>query len=347
MSDDESRVKALFAGLPVPSVGVEARGPEVDRERMVAAILQAAREPTAKTRVRVGVVWLGAAAVALAAAAALAVIFGRSTATPQLTTSAGGPLVVDTVKGDARRWHAGVGHPLAVGAASTSDGDLTTGEASEVRLHRNDGLAMEVGASSRLSLAGLSSEPNSNIELLSGSVSCRVPRQFAGHFFSVVTPDAQVVVHGTTFTVTVGNATGTTRTCVQVTEGVVAVRARAGETLVSAGQSWGSCKVSAQSARQAAEPPASVTPEQLGVDVVPPQRKPTAEHKTPSTARPSPTLEEESRLLQAGLSAERNGQTAAATIALNRLLTRYPDSPLATDARAALQRLARSNGPQP
>jgi outer membrane protein assembly factor BamD (BamD/ComL family) len=47
----------------------------------------------------------------------------------------------------------------------------------------------------------------------------------------------------------------------------------------------------------------------------------------------------ESQLLRQGLAAERQGRTADAISALSQLVTEYPHSPLAPDARAALARI--------
>jgi TolA-binding protein len=50
-------------------------------------------------------------------------------------------------------------------------------------------------------------------------------------------------------------------------------------------------------------------------------------------------LGEENRLFQAALAAERLGQRDQAELSLNRLLSKYPSSPLAPEARRALSRI--------
>jgi hypothetical protein len=54
---------------------------------------------------------------------------------------------------------------------------------------------------------------------------------------------------------------------------------------------------------------------------------------------PAGTLDEEARLLRAGLAAERGGHPAEAIAAFRELLTKHPRSPLASDARDALARV--------
>src|SRR5690606_17235396 len=88
--------------------------------------------------------------------------------------------------------------------------------------------------------------------------------------FSIATPDAQVVVHGTVFSVHVG-APAHPQTCVRVSEGLVEVRHGAGRVYVEAGQTWG-C---AGGAEQAA---ASRAPADLLEGVITPPAAPQGKH---------------------------------------------------------------------
>ena len=63
--------------------------------------------------------------------------------------------------------------------------------------------------------------------------------------------------------------------------------------------------------------------------------------KTVEDTKPSGTLAEETALLSSALAAERTGQREKAAAALERLLSRYPESPLAPEARAVRSRVAR------
>jgi len=74
--------------------------------------------------------------------------------------------------------------------------------------------------------------------------------------------------------------------------------------------------------------------------------RPLAQRASADPARPTPgsplkpgTLDEENRLFQSGLAAERGGDERAAAESFELLLSRNPRSPLAADARAALARV--------
>jgi hypothetical protein len=157
-----------------------------------------------------------------------------------------------------------------------------------------------------------------------GQITCAVPKLHGGSLFSVVTPNARVVVHGTRFSVRVDSAeAGVTRTCVRVTDGVVAVQHGAAEAMLHAGDEWG-CE---------AKPSVVVTQD--------PVRPPRAA----SRGRPAPppvrgTLAEETSLLQGAIAAERKGHPGAASVSAARLVAKFPDSPLAPEARALLDRVA-------
>jgi ferric-dicitrate binding protein FerR (iron transport regulator) len=130
----------------------------------------------------------------------------------------------------------------------------------------------------------------------------------------VVTPDATVVVHGTVFSVSFDR--DTKKSCVAVEEGVVSVRHASGKTWLEAGDSWG-CE----------------------------QPTPTSMNRsTPATrpSAPSPragTLAAENALFESAIAADRRGNRAEAQAKLRSLLEKYPESPLAPEARATLARL--------
>jgi hypothetical protein len=196
------------------------------------------------------------------------------------------------------------------------------------------GLKLHVEGGSRLTLSGMSSGgPERSVELEDGQIGCSVPKLPHGEHFSVVTPNARVVVHGTRFTVRVESVeVGVTRTCVRVQEGVVAVHDRAGIATLLAGDEWGCGALAAK----------GTVGETASLPLLP-RHSPRASLR-PDTAhrseRNSGTLAEETALLQTGLAAERRGQRAPAALALSRLLSRFPDSPLAPEARGALERVS-------
>src|SRR6185503_14934704 len=90
---------------------------------------------------------------------------------------------------------------------------------------------------------------------------CAVPRLSPGSSFSVVTPNAKVVVHGTKFSVRVDSSeAGVTRTCVRVREGLVAVHHAAGTAMLHANEAWGCPESPPVAPVVAAEPLAKPAP---------------------------------------------------------------------------------------
>jgi TolA-binding protein len=150
-------------------------------------------------------------------------------------------------------------------------------------------------------------------------------------------------VHGTEFSVEVDTPEeGVTRTCVRVESGVVVVHHVAGQIELGAGKTWG-CDPLADgiSAGRAGDEQAHVPGRIFGSRGAAPQRGRTSE----GTVRG--TLAEETRLLQTALAAERSGETTLAGERLRTLLRRFPDSPLAPDARQALGRVASRESREP
>ena len=214
-------------------------------------------------------------------------------------------------------------------------GDVLTGDGDSARIETAQGLEIDIAPRSEMSLGDLTSA--SMIQLRDGKVSCHVPHLAAGASFAVVTRDARTVVHGTRFSVETPpsapeSALVRRTTCVQVTEGIVSVEHEGGTTWLHAGEAWGCTDPS---------PPATVASAPA-----PGASRPAAGERAslPATGdavgKPSPgTLVQQTRLLQSALAAERRGDRARAARDLRTLLTRYPDSPLAADARASLARV--------
>src|SRR5207247_1711451 len=87
-----------------------------------------------------------------------------------------------------------------------------------------------------------------------GVVHVRVPRMPEGHTFSIKTPDAEVTVHGTAFTVEVGRTGDGPSTHVRVSEGIVSVASAGEEVRLTAGMQW---------------PPAEKSPAQVASESAP------------------------------------------------------------------------------
>lgn len=171
-----------------------------------------------------------------------------------------------------------------------------------------------------------------------GGVDVDLPFKLArGEHLVIETPDAEVLVVGTAFTVQVkSDASGAPVTSVKVRRGTVWVSHHGKqEAVLGAGQDWASAKSLAAVA--------AVVPE--------PQPAPTtrAPGRGRSAARPveSGTLAEENRLFEGALSARNAGDFAGAAEGFRQLLTRFPRTVLAEQALAgrfrALERAGRTS----
>jgi hypothetical protein len=162
-----------------------------------------------------------------------------------------------------------------------------------------------------------------------GSVELHVAKLAPDHRFIVATPDSEVEVRGTRFTVSVvapepGCGAGA-RTRVAVTEGVVAVRHGGAEDRIAVGEQWPRGCQRAPAASIAGPRPASNTP----VSVAP---------------SPGSTLADQNDLFAAAASAKRRGDARGAVAALDRFLAVYPASPLAESASAERMRILKTMG---
>jgi hypothetical protein len=162
--------------------------------------------------------------------------------------------------------------------------------------------------------------------LAAGSLRADVQKLHAGERFLIRTSDAEIEVHGTSFRVANvppdPSCGGGTATRVSVYEGVVTVRAAAGEASVRAGQVWptdcgrtvaGSSAASSAGAARVARPSTAAN--------------------TPAVVSPSQLAAQNDLFAQAS-AAEREGRTADALARLQELVAKYPSGPLAESAAA-------------
>ncbi len=241
--DDFSRIAAqLLASRPV-----EARPRGVDRDQGIAIVAHAIAE-RARRRFRVRVL----SVTGLVAAAACVAVF-------------------------AGRW-GGASHALAAGTcASAEPGCLVSSRTGLVEGHafepgqsivagRGRSTVVEFGPITRLSLDEFSEleyrqgDTTRRFSLLRGAVHLRVDKLKSGQRFLVETPDAEVEVRGTVFSVALaqpGDACASPRTRVLVDEGVVTVRFHGAISTVRAGESW---PVGCAEAALPAAPSVSSTP---------------------------------------------------------------------------------------
>lgn len=230
------------------------------------------------------------------------------------------------------------GQPVTVapGAAYTLSpkDELRTGAGAGAVLSLPRGVRVDV-APSTMTMLVESGEVEQRFRLAHGMLGVSVPKPGGPRTFSINTPDAEVVVHGTLFTTRVEQtSSGASRTFVSVSRGAVLVVRGGVETLVKAGQSWASPE---PDALPAAEAPTAVAPGPHGAG---------SGHAAGRSSHASAdALAEQNRLFQAALDARAAGDDAAVVRHLDRLLVRFPKTELAREARLirfrALKRLGR------
>jgi len=210
-----------------------------------------------------------------------------------------------------------------------AEGDaVRTGPDASATLLLPRGVRAELSRATKASVIS-AQELEQKLALDIGETKISVPRPGGPRTFSVTTPDARVVVHGTEFTVHVEEAgvSGKTLTSVSVVRGSVSVINAAGERLLSPGDSW-----SAAQSESVATP--SAAPTSVPAAALPRARL--------SSARDPSSLAEQNRLFQAALDARRAGDDAAVLKWIDELFARYPDTTLAQEARLARFRALKS-----
>lgn len=317
------------------------------RARMVPALRGALRRAVVRrAAVRR---WRTAGLAASGLAAAAAVTLFVATRGPRAEATAGATLEVFVEGGRVVHRSAGGEVPVEPGrpVRITANGALATLDDARARLTVG-GVEIGLAGRSEVGLEELGEGPMERVRLHDGAVRCVVPPLGEQGRFSVVTPDTTVVVHGTVFTVDVSaDPRAAPRTCVAVEDGVVSVRHRTGMVRLTAGESWGCAErdVAMPAVQDAAAASATTGP----VLPLPADGAPAAAESRPPTptraarpgtgAAPIADLAEQNRLFQGALAAERRGDRAAATAALQQLLREHPSSPLAPEARTMLGRL--------
>jgi ferric-dicitrate binding protein FerR (iron transport regulator) len=324
---DDGSIRALLAPMIGREVDLDGEPFRVDRTRVLARMASAGVE---RRRWPATVVVLAAAAAVLLAVT-----------TAEWSRRASDRLGVSIATGSAVHFQSATGQNLTLTGTHVIpySGVLETGAGSRAQVSTSDGVAIELQGDTRVSLDALHAQ-ESRLDLRRGAVRCAVAHRPASHPFLVVAPDVTVVDLGTVFSVRIDETTRATS--VSVEEGEVLVKHRSGETRVKAPGAWSSVESPALSP-PAASSAAAVLP---SPSTSPPNSPPADKHqRAPGRASPPPkttpaaTLDEESRLLRLGLAAERQGHADEATSIFEQFLSRYPNSPLAPDARDALLRV--------
>lgn len=309
-----------------------------------------------------------ATAVVLAAAAGVLVVLRLAGGAGLTSTKsgAGSALVVEHQSGGGNVLVRAAGsQPLAdLGVLSAGD-SVRTDETGATTLGFDNGTRITLSSSAHLRVDEIGS--TRRFSLLGGRFQAHVAKLTRGERFVVSTPDSEVEVRGTVFTVVVSSPDAKCRemassSSVQVSEGAVWVRARDAQILLHPGESWTTpCPTlpvtiappavktdEVQTSKQAVVTPvrtavrktvaarAEVSPLPVQVPSLAPA--PVRPVVTPS---PSPVshLAEQNDLFSAAMSAERRGEHETALRTLNQLIERFPGSPLGESARAERQRI--------
>jgi TolA-binding protein len=173
-----------------------------------------------------------------------------------------------------------------------------------------------------------------------GALSAHVAKLAQGQRFIVTTPDAEIEVRGTRFRLNVlerGQACGAgTRSRLDVSEGVVEVRAAGAFVSVKAGQHWpADCAVAADSSAE----------QSLGDRG---ENRATAPSTTDASAprsapQPVSALTQQNDLFAEGVALRRQGDVHGALRAYQDVIARYPNSPLAENAMVERMRLLKAS----
>jgi hypothetical protein len=160
----------------------------------------------------------------------------------------------------------------------------------------------------------------------------RVERANPRRLVIVETPDSEVVVHGTVFSVAVDSRASATVTRVRVEEGAVSVLHQGERAMLTGGQEWSSAakpKLPPQPSPAANAPSAAPAAEEARSRA---GRK-AARRPVATNASDSSTLKEENRMFLSAVEARNRGDDRAAVEQFGAMLAKYPSGKLAEEAR--------------
>ena len=338
MTDDPNDVRGMlavaFAERPTPVVDAATR--EERRRRAVSGIQSLLAQPRQARRAIVHRIRWGETAAVMALAAGLALVVGQlwpvnSRKAPVAAfraISAQGEILCD--RDDGKNWTS-CDPAKAAGVVG-----FRTLDNARATVETLAGVRIDVEPSSTLLMTDASASAlASRVTLTDGTVDVSVPKLGPNRQFSVLTPTATITVHGTAFSVEVRRENNQpTRTCVRLREGVISVLSDHKEERLVAPATWG-CGAGADAVAAAS----------ANVDVVDGTRDGTTTASNgPRRLNPAnpdrSTLAHETKLLQRALGAERRKDLVAAEKSLRQLLIQYPNSVVAPEARAALERIS-------
>lgn len=339
-SDPEALVRAM-AEQAIPSEPREVLASR--RERTVEALGRAIRQSSVarerRMRLQRRLSALGAAAaIALGGLGVYRVVRSDAAAAPVETHVS--VATVESVSGTLVVTHAGRARVVAAGERPklVAGDELRTATDGGAKF-RTERSAIAVSPATALTVLA-PSLAEERIRVALGRVDLHVDKHTKTPRSVVVeTPNAEVIVRGTVFSVAVADEGGKTHTRVDVTEGSVWVLSAGTREIVSAGEDWSS--LGTRKAAAEATPPQPTAPE-------PPRREAgrssgrVAAGASPATR--AGTLGEENRMFQAALDARNRGEDRRAIELFGTLLGRFPKSRLAEEARVERMRALRRVG---
>lgn len=332
-NDVRGMLAVAFAERPTPVLDAATR--DERRRRAISGIQAILAKPRPVHRSVIDRIPWGETAAVMALAAGLALVVGRlwPSAAPEAPVSAfraigsNGQILCD--RDDGKNWT--TCDPAKVAGVV----GLRTLENAGVTVETNAGVRLNLEASSTLLMTDANTSAlASRVTLTDGIVDVKVPKLGPNRQFSVLTPSATVTVHGTAFSVEVrrsGNQSA--RTCVRLREGVVSVLADGNEERLVAPATWG-CTTSAEAVAATSD----VVVDSSGDGSA--SASPNVGRRPNLAGMDRSTLAQETQLLQRALGAERKKDLVAAEKSLKLLLSLYPKSVVAPEARAALERIA-------
>jgi ferric-dicitrate binding protein FerR (iron transport regulator) len=254
--------------------------------------------------------------------------------------------------------------PLSPSAVLLAGDDVRCDDGGGATLGFARGTQLTLSSSSHLRVDELGR--TRRFSLFRGRVDAEVPKLAPDERFIVGTPDGEVEVRGTSFSVDVadspaGCSVSRTRSTVKVREGAVWVRSMNEAALLGPGESWSApCAEPATVTRDAlpaaagaAAAPASSTavprsPARKSSQAAPsaPEWKLTPQGESNDRAAlPVSHLAEQNDLLSAAMKAERAGRHGLALSKLDDLIGRFPQGPLLETARIERQRIMSARTP--
>lgn len=234
----------------------------------------------------------------------------------------------------------GTGQPSA-GAAQLAVGAAIETRAGIATLVFASGARANVARSTHVAIDAAGPGRHEALSLTRGEVDVEVPKLAQPVEFSVGTPDARVVVHGTRFTVRVDpDARSGPLTHVAVTRGLVSVQSGGEQTWLRAGEQWPAPP--APAAAPVLEP-ARAAPASEEREIEQTLRR--AARVSAQRARaPRHSLAAENRVFAAAMAKHKAGDLSGALQDIERLIHQYPDTLLLQEARVERFRLLRRLG---